>query len=229
MIIKPINSTTINGNTRNVNNKKSLNFKGYYEDFTRNMDYYAVQTKMKESFSKNMNKYLITNAYKNLIYSLKQFPENLRTPLFNEIFNDPKYKESPYALLSDLHEGTGSIACQALSVEAKKQHCLQESLGWPAYPLVTDEKKTACILVSHNYFTPLDKALRFLANRPSEKNGFFTLKCYQNFNKWVEWYLMDNGNLFFCNTAEPESIANIAGHRGYVYNKEFNRVKDYLY
>lgn len=210
----------------NTNYKKATNFKGYYENYVKTFDDYAYQ-KLGHGFSSRYNKEVIIGTYKTLLNSLKQFPENCKTLLFNQIFDDSKYLDSPYKLLKDLHEGIGSIACQALSVEAKKHHNCYETPHHNAYPLVSNENKKACLILENESLDPLAKGIRFLFGRPDEKNGFFRLKFVKDFHHPVTYILTDDENLFFCNVAENTSNRLRLQYKAHVFNDKFEHIKSY--
>lgn len=224
-----ISAIKFNDTKKFVNPSKSITFKGCQENYIKAFDKFAYQ-KLGKGYSKEHNKNIVLGSYTNLINLLKQFPTNCRTELFDNVFNDYKYSTSPYQLIKDLHEGTGSIACKALSVEASKYHDCKETPYHLSYPLISNpQNNKACLVLARVDLDIISKGLRFLLGSEDEKNGFYRLMFIKDFHHKITYDLTDSGHFFFCNVSEDASYNYHLYYKAHEFHRDFEHYRSYSY
>lgn len=210
-----------------INNKKTPAFKGMYEQYVSKFNRYGCE-KVGERFSPYYNKCLILNTYRELIKFLKQFPDSCRTPLFDEVFKEPKYADNPMALLEDLHEGTGTIACKALSVEASKWHLCYNSPKDNAYPLIINDKdQKECLIIERVETPTISKIFDTFAEESKEKNGYYNIRFTRGLFHSIVFGLNRRGNLVFSNISEEVPKSHHRHYKADEFDKDFNLIKTY--
>lgn len=215
-----------NNRVNHTTSKKSPSFKGYHENYIKTYDKYVFQ-KLGEGYSSTHNKEVILGGYKSLIKALKEFPAKYRTQLFDEIFNDPKYLESPYTLLEDLHNGEGSMACKALSVEANKHHNSSAEKFYHSYPLVINEKNKACLVLARITDNPLVSGLRRLIYNYDKKNGDYQLIFLKDYHHTINHAIGFRKHFYYCNNSEDTSHAGHSYYKAHEFHRDFEHYRSY--
>lgn len=224
-----ISAIKFNNTRQSTYNSQNISFNGCYENYIKTFNNFGYQ-RLGQGFSNIHNKNVAIGTYTNLINTLKQFPTNCRTNLFDRVFNDSKYSASPFTLLNDLHEGVGSIACQALSVEASKHHNCNETPYHLSYPLISNpQNNKACLVLARIDLDAISKGIRSLFGCEDEKNGFFRLMFIKDFHHRITYDLTDSGHFFFCNVSEDASTLSHLYYKAHEFHRDFEHYKSYRY